>query len=120
MCGNVQTAARHGYYDAEMLHEFVTANRQQIIDLCKGKVAKRFEPAETPGAENYGVPLFLEQLVETLKSEQDTHFRPDTDSAPAPAPTVAPAPEATSRRCLPPIWRACTCATASATDGAAR
>jgi hypothetical protein len=70
-----------------MLHEFVTANRQQIIDLCKGKVAKRFEPAETPGAENYGVPLFLEQLVETLKSEQDSHFRPDTDSAPAPAPT---------------------------------
>jgi protein subunit release factor A len=31
----------------------------------------------------------------------------------------APVPAATNRRCSPPTWRACTCAIASATAGAA-
>lgn len=69
-----------------MLHEFLTTNRQQIINLCKDKVAKRFEPTESASAKNYGVPLFLEQLVETLKDEQNTHIR-STESEPTPAPT---------------------------------
>jgi hypothetical protein len=69
-----------------MLHEFLTANRQQIISLCKDKVAKRFEPIESAGAINHGVPLFLEQLVETLQEEQGTQLR-SADSEPAPAPT---------------------------------
>ena len=37
-----------------------------------------------------------------------------------PSSRSAPAPAATSRRCLPPTWRACTCATASAWAGAPR
>jgi hypothetical protein len=69
-----------------MLHEFLTTNRQQIINLCKDKVAKRFEPTESASAKNYGVPLFLEQLVETLKDEQTTHLR-NAESGPTPAPT---------------------------------
>ena len=69
-----------------MLHQFLTTNRQQIIDLCKEKVAKRFEPTETAGVKNHGVPLFLEQLVETLREEQTTHIR-SADSEPTPAPT---------------------------------
>jgi hypothetical protein len=69
-----------------MLHEFLTTNRQQIIDLCRDKVDKRFEPTESAAALNHGVPLFLEQLVETLKEEQGTHLR-SADSEPTPAPT---------------------------------
>jgi hypothetical protein len=69
-----------------MLHEFLTANRQQIIELCKDKVDKRFEPTEAAAAMNHGVPLFLEQLVDTLKEEQGTAVR-SADSEPAPAPT---------------------------------
>jgi hypothetical protein len=69
-----------------MLHQFLTTNRQQIINLCKDKVAKRFEPAESAGVKNHGVPLFLEQLVETLREEQTTHIR-SADSEPTPAPT---------------------------------
>jgi hypothetical protein len=69
-----------------MLHEFLTTNRQQIIGLCKDKVAKRFEPTESESSQNHGVPLFLEQLVETLRAEQTTHLRSD-DSQPTPAPT---------------------------------
>ena len=69
-----------------MLHEFLTSNRQLLINRCREKVAKRFEPTETPGTVDHGVPLFLQQLVETLRDEQQTDAR-SADSEPAPAPT---------------------------------
>jgi hypothetical protein len=69
-----------------MLHEFLTSNRQVLISRCREKVAKRFEPIETPATVDYGVPLFLQQLVETLRDEQNTDIR-TVDSEPAPAPT---------------------------------
>jgi len=70
-----------------MLHEFLTSNRQTLISRCREKVAKRFEPTETSGALDHGVPLFLQQLVETLREEQNTDSRPGHDSEPTPAPT---------------------------------
>ncbi len=69
-----------------MLHEFLTSNRQLLISRCREKVAKRFAPTETPATIDHGVPLFLQQLVETLREEQKTDFR-SVDSPPAPAPT---------------------------------
>jgi hypothetical protein len=69
-----------------MLHEFLTSNRQLLIDRCREKVAKRFEPVETQATIDHGVPLFLQQLVETLREEQGTHIR-SADSEPAPAHT---------------------------------
>jgi len=72
-----------------MLHEFLTDNRQLLIDRCRDKVAKRFEPTEAASSINHGVPLFLSQLVETLQAEQTTSVRNgDTEPAPAPAPTA--------------------------------
>jgi hypothetical protein len=71
-----------------MLHEFLTANRQVLIARCREKVAKRFEPAESAAAMDHGVPLFLEQLVETLQAEQQTHLRVAPDAEPTPAPTA--------------------------------
>src|ERR1700685_2160654 len=70
-----------------MLHEFLTSNRQLLISRCREKVAKRFEPTESPGTIDHGVPLFLQQLVETLRDEQRTDLRTGTDSQPTPAPT---------------------------------
>lgn len=70
-----------------MLHEFLTTNRQTLIVRCREKVAKRFEPPEAPGTIDHGVPLFLQQLVETLREEQDTDVRTGHDSEPTPAPT---------------------------------
>ncbi len=68
-----------------MLHEFLTANRQRIIDRCREKVAVRFEDSEGPASTDHGVPLFLQQLVDTLRSEQGTSVRGnDADAAPAP------------------------------------
>jgi hypothetical protein len=55
-----------------MLHEFLTSNREELIGRCSGKVAKRFEPSEPPAAINHGVPLFLRQLVATLRLEELT------------------------------------------------
>jgi hypothetical protein len=71
-----------------MLHQFLTTNRQILIARCKAKVAKRFEPTETVGTVNHGVPLFLEQLVDTLRQEQTTHAPKGDDSQPTPAPTA--------------------------------
>ena len=49
-----------------MLHEFITANRDDIIARTRAKVAKRTAPRPTPEELKNGVPLFLEQLVVAL------------------------------------------------------
>jgi hypothetical protein len=69
-----------------MLHEFLTSNHQLLINRCRAKVAKRFEPIEAPATIDHGVPLFLQQLVETLRAEQKTSAR-SGDSEPTPAPS---------------------------------
>ena len=69
-----------------MLHEFLTSNRQLLISRCREKVAKRSERTETPATIDHGVPLFLQQLVQTLRDEQNTDIR-TVDSEPTPAPT---------------------------------
>ena len=50
-----------------MLHEFVTANREEIIKRCRAKVAARSVPPPTEAEIDHGVPLFLEQLVDALR-----------------------------------------------------
>jgi signal transduction histidine kinase len=49
-----------------MLHEFVTANRAEIISRTRTKVAQRSAPRPTEEELESGVPLFLDQLVEAL------------------------------------------------------
>jgi signal transduction histidine kinase len=49
------------------LHEFVIANREEIILRCRAKVATRAIPPPTEAEIDHGVPLFLEQLVEALR-----------------------------------------------------
>ena len=65
-----------------MLHEFLTSNRTELITRCRNKVAKRFAPSEIPTALDHGVPLFLQQLVETLRLPQKP-----LDPGPTPAVT---------------------------------
>jgi hypothetical protein len=69
-----------------MLHEFLTTNHQLLISRCREKVAKRSEPSQTLTTIDHGVPLFLQQLVQTLREEQKTLLR-SVDSEPTPAPT---------------------------------
>lgn len=44
----------------------------------------RFEPAEVPAAIDHGVPLFLQQLGDTLRLEQATSVRDATEPEPTP------------------------------------
>ena len=71
-----------------MLHEFLTANRDELISRCKAKVAMRFAPRPTPLAVSSGVPIFLQQLAETLQLEQTTASR--GSGAAESAPTSSP------------------------------
>jgi signal transduction histidine kinase len=50
-----------------MLHEFITANRDEIIERCRAKVATRSDPPPTEAEIDHGVPVFLDQLVTTLR-----------------------------------------------------
>src|SRR5687768_17004641 len=51
-----------------MLHDFITVNREDIIARCRAKVASRSIPPPSEAEINHGVPLFLEQLVDALRS----------------------------------------------------
>jgi hypothetical protein len=70
-----------------MLHEFVTSNRTELIARCKQKVARRLSPAALPLAIDHGVPLFLQQLVETLRLEQREPHPAAFEVEPSPAAT---------------------------------
>lgn len=59
-----------------MLHEFVTANRAEIIARCRAKIASRPAPRPTDLELEYGVPLFLDQLADTLRFALDTKPKP--------------------------------------------
>jgi signal transduction histidine kinase len=51
-----------------MLFEFVIANREQLIARTRAKVSQRSAPRPTERELTSGVPLFLDQLAETLKN----------------------------------------------------
>jgi hypothetical protein len=70
-----------------MLHEFLTTNRQLLISRCRENAAMRLESTETSATIDHGVPLFLQQLVETLREEQDSPFRAGEKTQATPAPT---------------------------------
>ena len=53
-----------------MLHEFLAANRADLIDRCRLKVAKRRAPKPTDAQLEHGIPHFLDQLVKTLRVER--------------------------------------------------
>jgi signal transduction histidine kinase len=59
-----------------VLHEILTTYREEIIARSRAKVATRTAPQPTHTELEHGVPLFLDQLVETLRREQDASNPP--------------------------------------------
>ena len=53
-----------------MLHEFLTAKREEILARTQGKAAARALPGATEVELRYGVPHFLGQLTETLRNSE--------------------------------------------------
>ena len=52
-----------------MLHKFLSANRTDLIDRCRAKVAQR-SPGAAERELQHGITPFLEQLIRTLRVEQ--------------------------------------------------
>jgi signal transduction histidine kinase len=55
-----------------MLHQFLAEERDELIERCKAKVIGRRSPRATDADLDYGVPLFLDQLIDTLRRELRT------------------------------------------------
>ncbi len=53
-----------------MMHELITANRAELIALCRVKVAQRAPPGVPEQELAHGVSIFLDQLIKTLIVEQ--------------------------------------------------
>jgi Histidine kinase-, DNA gyrase B-, and HSP90-like ATPase len=52
-----------------MLHEFLTARRGELIERCRVKVSRRSGPKEAGTELAYGIPRFIDQLIDTLKAD---------------------------------------------------
>jgi hypothetical protein len=68
-----------------MLHEFLTANRVDLIARCREKVARRLKRPDIPSATAHGVPLFLQQLADTLRIEKAAAGRNNGEERPVAA-----------------------------------
>ena len=53
-----------------MLHEYLAENRAELIERCALKVSQRSAPKATDAELEHGIPLFLDQLIKTLRMEQ--------------------------------------------------
>lgn len=69
VAGRTVTWRRWGY-GPRMLHEFIAANRAELIDRCRRKVALRSAPKATVAEMEHGVPVLIEQLIRMLQVEQ--------------------------------------------------
>ena len=58
---------RHG--GLKMLHEFLTVHNAKVVDHCQMSAAARGPPRLPSDAMRYGVPMFLGQVIDTLRSE---------------------------------------------------
>jgi signal transduction histidine kinase len=64
-----------------MLYDFITTHRDQIITRCRQRVATRPRSTPTQAEPDYGVPLFLDQLVNTLRSNGEPNLAIGTTAA---------------------------------------
>ncbi len=53
-----------------MLHEFLTADRTELIERCRAKVLERSDSTLPVEELEHGISLFLDQLIKTLAIEQ--------------------------------------------------
>ena len=65
-----------------MLQDFLTTHRAELIDRCRRETARRQVPAEAKDvALEHGIPLFLDQAIETLRLEQAPEQMPNHGGA---------------------------------------
>ena len=59
-----------------MLHSFLEVNRDALIERCRSIAAQRSAPPSTDAVFRDGIPLFLDQLIYTLRVEQTDQTDP--------------------------------------------
>jgi len=64
-----------------MLYDFITTHRDQIITRCRERVATRPQSTHIAADPDYGVPLFLDQLVSTLREKGERNLAIGTSAA---------------------------------------
>jgi signal transduction histidine kinase len=64
-----------------MLDSFVAKNREEIVRRCRAKVAMRSIPTPTPAELEYGIPQFLDQLVDALGNDRSSGSEIGTSAA---------------------------------------
>jgi hypothetical protein len=57
-----------------MLHEFVTDHRAELLTRCHMKVIARYPSVPIDAVADYGVPVFLDQLIDTLQHDRLATF----------------------------------------------
>jgi hypothetical protein len=67
-----------------MLVDFIATNRAELIARTRAKVATRTAPRPTERELATGVPLFLDQLAETLRGDSSPLRRMKRPSSRAP------------------------------------
>jgi len=55
-----------------MMYEFLAENRGELIERCRMKVAERPAPKATAEELDHGITLFLDQIIKTLKAEEES------------------------------------------------
>jgi signal transduction histidine kinase len=63
-----------------MLYEFLTANRAALIDRCLSMEASRSDLPRSDHREAHGIPVFLDQLIDTLRLEDEHEQKPQRQS----------------------------------------
>ncbi len=71
MYASARTSPLCPIHAGEMLHEFLTARRGELIERCRVKVSKRSAPKEVQTERPHGIPHFIDQLIETLKADPE-------------------------------------------------
>jgi signal transduction histidine kinase len=64
-----------------MLHEFLQLHEKELIARCRGKVLTRRAPRVTDVELANGIPMFLGQLIDTLRAQQDSTPAPMVSAA---------------------------------------
>jgi signal transduction histidine kinase len=64
-----------------MLGDFLRQHRSELIERCRAKVQARRAPRPSDVELEHGVPLFLDQLIETLRMHEQRTPRPMVSTA---------------------------------------
>ena len=64
-----------------MLRDFIAANRSELVDRCRARVARRRAPRPTDRELAHGIPTFIEQLERMLDSPPPSEGPSDIEAS---------------------------------------